>query len=322
MTRPLTIARSDRGPRLPAAQPAAWLTCAFISLTLCFDQANAAIALSEVKLWRRDPGLQQMAKRLNPMNKPPGDGALGLNIKFPERVLVEHQLDGWNWIRAGIALGNGYIVDRGIMAFEWAFARMRDDGAFGDSKTIEVSHFLGLYARSILLLREAGMNERFKRLERLMPRLEVSLRSPRSLLGERRWDQAERKTWNTPQRIQAAAAAFWIGRLLANPNLGKTAEIWLDEALARQLPNGFFPSGLPENSRVGIKSQLAALEDLQGLALSDGRLSAKLMEPIKRGFRLVESATRDVKAAQSPVTYTAYLAWSRAVATTKNQKRR
>jgi hypothetical protein len=62
------------------------------------------------------------------LTRPAGDGALGLNRRFPDRVLVSHQLEGWNWIRAGVALGNGFIFDRGIMAFEWAFARMGDDG--------------------------------------------------------------------------------------------------------------------------------------------------------------------------------------------------
>lgn len=280
----------------------------------------ARLTTDESRLWRENPILQQIAKKLNPLGTPPGDGALGLNRKFPEKVLVEYQSDGWNWIRAGAALGNGFIADRGVMAFEWAFARMNDQekaagkltndtGAFGESKTIEITHFLGLYARSVLLLRAAKLEERAKRLERLAPRLEVSLRSQRSLLGERRWDRAERKSNMTHQRIQAAAAAYWIGRLLVNPSLRKTADLWLDEALKRQDLNGWFPSGLPVKSKAASRAQLEALEALQGLAWADASYALKLRDPLARGFRWLE--TNNGPLAGSPITIATYAAWTK-----------
>ena len=283
--------------------------------------------IEESKLWRENPILQQVAKRLNPLAIPPGDGALGLNRRFPDKVLVEYQLEGWNWIRAGAALGNGFIADRGVMAFEWAFARMGDSekskvekndeqnltssepGSFGESKTIEVTHFLGLYARSVLLLRGARLEERAKRLERLAPRLEVSLRSEKSLLGERRWDQSEKKSNMTHQRIQAAAAAYWIGRLLTNPSLRKTSDLWLTEALKRQDLNGFFPSGLPVKSKAAGRAQMEALDALQGLAWADAGYALKLREPIARGFRWFEVSGTPMSG--SPITVATYAAWTK-----------
>lgn len=311
---------------------AAFYFVVFVSVTQPAHAAKAALkqatkppapaTVSEMKLWRTDSGLQALAKKINPLKSTPGDGALGLNAKFPARVLVTHQSEGWNWIRSGVALGNGFIVDRGIMAFEWAFARMQDDGSFGESKTVEISHFLGLYARSILLLRTSGMEERVKRLERLTPRLELSLRSDRSLTGERRWDAVEQKSWNTTQRIQAAAAAYWIGRLLVNPNLRKTADIWLNESIKRQDENGLFPSSLPEKSKTAMRAQLEALDALQGLAMADGIYANTLREPIRQGFRLVE---KNKAAGTAPITVATYAAWSKdpaAIASTRQNLKR
>ena len=274
--------------------------------------AREVSLVDEARLWKQTPILQQIAKKINPLSQSAGDGALGLNRKMPEKVLVEHQIEGWNWIRAGVALGNGFIVDRGIMAFEWAFARMDDgaknaknEGAFGESTTIEIAHFLGLYARSVLLLRSSKMNDRAKRLERLIPRLEASLRSPRSLLGEKRWDAAEKRTWVTQQRIQAAAAAYWIGQLLTNPNLKKTADIWLEDAIRRQEVSGLFPSALAAKSmKASARSQLESLEALQGLAMADKLYAMKLQDSIANGFRWFE--VLKIKPAGSPVPFAIY----------------
>lgn len=289
-----------------------------ISITLlCSSLAHAAPSpkVNEALLWKKDALLQNLAKKLNPLAKTaPGDGALGLNKKFPEQVLVEHQIEGWTWIRSGVALDNGYVIDRGIMAFEWAFARMTDSGTFGTSKTIEVTHFLGLYARSILLLRANRQTERAKRLERLAPRMELSLKSARSLLGERRWDRMEEKNWMTPQRIQAAAAAYWIGRLLANPTLRKTADLWLERALTRQTGVGQFPSGFPDGSRASMKAQLDAIDALMGLAWEDPLLQMKLRLPLKRAMMWL--AAQQKKAPQraplplTPMVLGLYSAWT------------
>jgi hypothetical protein len=268
--------------------------------------------VQESLLWKRDPLLLSLAKRMNPLARPAGDGALGLNVRFPEKVLVDHQLEGWGWIRAGVALGNGFIVDRGIMAFEWAFARMQDkgpeEGSFGESKTVEIANFLGLYARAVLLLRSAKMEERVKRLERLIPRLEASLRSPRSLLGERRWDAAERRSWVTAQRFQAAAAAYWIGRLLTNPGLKATADIWLDSALKRQEASGLFPSSVPGNLKSAARLQIESLEALQGLAWADASYAFRLKVPIAKGFKWLEASKAPISG--SPLTFATYAAWT------------
>jgi hypothetical protein len=295
--------------------------CLIFVVCFCCAQSPAyATAASqnpdEIKLWRANAQLQQIAKKINPLARPAGDGALGLNRRFPDRVLVSHQLEGWNWIRAGVALGNGFIIDRGIMAFEWAFARMGDDGSFGESKTVEISHFLGLYARSVLMLRSAKFEDRAARLARLSPRLEVSLRSSRSLLGERRWNGEEMKSWVTHQRVQAAAAAYWIGQLLVNPGLGKTAEIWLNEALSRQEGTGFFPSGFPPNSKAAFQAQLDTLESLQGLALRNSLFALKLRTPIANGYKWAEksahfaAAKKQKLSVSALVTVASYGAWS------------
>lgn len=285
--------------------------------------------VDEVKLWRSDPLLKSLASKMNPLSRPVGDGALGLNLKFPEKVLVDHQLEGWNWIRSGVALGNGFIVDRGIMTFEWAFARMQDagtnEGAFGESKTIEIANFLGIYARAVLLLRSAKMTEHAKRLERMIPRLEASLRSPRSLQGERRWDAAEKRTWVTQQRLQAAAAAYWIGRLLANPGLKRTADIWLDEGLKRQEASGLFTfagalsedenskASLKAKSKAELKTQVRAqieiLETLQGLAWADPVYAIRLRTPIAKGFRWLEVSRVELRG--SPLPFATYAAWTK-----------
>lgn len=270
-------------------------------------------AVDEIRLWKSDPGLQRLAKGLNPLKEPLGDGALGLNRRFPEKIQVSHQAEGWNWIRAGVALGNGFIIDRGIMAFEWAFARMSDDGSFGESKTVEISHFLGLYARSVLLLRKAKQDARAERLARLVPRLEISLRSSRSLLGEQRWNGEELRSWATHQRVQAAVAAYWIGRLLVNPGLKKTSDIWLEEALKRQEAIGLFPSGFPASSNSAFSAQLEILEGLQGLALQDAYYATKLQRPLQNGFRWLEKASPKAKTTLGIVglvTFASYAAWT------------
>lgn len=296
------LAASDKEPQRTAVKKKAAQATSFRS--------------DEIKLWRANAQLQQIAKKINPLGRPAGDGALGLNRRFPDRVLVNHQLEGWNWIRAGVALGNGFIIDRGIMAFEWAFARMGDDGSFGDSKTVEISHFLGLYARSVIMLKSAKFDDRAERLARLSPRLETSLRSSRSLLGERRWNGEEMKSWVTHQRVQAAAAAYWIGQLLVNPGLSKTSDIWLNEALKRQEGTGFFPSGFPPNSKAAFQAQLDILESLQGLALRDSLLALKLRGPIANGYKWAEKSPhfnvgkKALASVSTLVTVASYGAWT------------
>ena len=237
---------------------------------------------SEGKIWSTNPQLRQIAERMNPLGRKAGDGALGLNVKFPHKQLVTHQIEGFQYIRSGLATKNGFVMDRGIMAFEWSFAKMKADGSFGESKTIEITHFLGLFARAVFLLRAGGQEDRAQRLERLKPRLELSLKSSRSLLGERRWDQAERGRWQTPQRLQASAAAFWIGKFLANPTLRQTAETWLREALVRQRTDGWFPNSLPETTAAAARAQSEAIDVLIGLALADPSLGALVREPLGR----------------------------------------
>lgn len=239
---------------------------------------------SEGKIWATNNQLRQLAERMNPLGKKVGDGALGLNVRFPNKQLVSHQIEGFQYIRSGLATKNGFVMDRGIMAFEWSFAKMQADGTFGDSKTIEVTHFLGLFARSISLLRAGDQEARAQRLERLKPRLELSLKSSRSLLGERRWDEAERNTWQTPQRLQASAAAFWIGKFLANPTLRQTSETWLREALGRQRADGWFPNSLPEQSSAAARAQSESIDVLMGLALADPSLGALVREPLGRAI--------------------------------------
>jgi hypothetical protein len=263
-----------------------------LPLPHAFDVAEATAAVpkrqawpSEGKIWITNPQLRLIAERMNPLGKKAGDGALGLNVKFPNNQLVAHQVEGFQFIRSGLATKNGFVMDRGIMAFEWSFAKMKSDGSFGESKTIEITHFLGLFARSVYLLRAGGQEARAQRLERLKPRLELSLKSSRSLLGERRWDQAERNSWQTPQRLQAAAAAFWIGKFLANPTLRQTSDAWLREALVRQRTDGWFPSPLPENSAAAARSQSEAIDVLIGLALADPSFGALIREPLGRAMQ-------------------------------------
>lgn len=269
--------------------------------------------VNEINLWKSNSGLQKIAKIQNPLRLKPGDGAIGINVQYPEKTLVTHQTIGFDWIRAGTALENGFMIDRGIMAFEWAFARMREDGAFGESKTIEISHFLGLYARAILLLRQAHQKSKAERLTRLIPRLEISLKSPRSLLGERRWNVEESKNWVTSQRVQAAAAAHWIGRLLVNPALKKTSELWLDSAIKRQDASGMFPCGFPANSKAARAAQLSVLESLEGLALQDPYYATKLKNPIQRGFQWLNRTMpkQDALSASQLATIALYAAWTR-----------
>jgi hypothetical protein len=288
--------------------------CLVLAVTFAYANTGEASAkLNELKIWQTNSTLKRLATGLNPLKRPVGDGALGINQRFPERVVVSHQAEGWNWILFGVALGNGFMIDRGIMAFEWAFARMSEDGAFGESKTVEISNFLGLYARSVLFLRNAKQDSRAQRLARLIPRLEKSLRSSRSLVGEKRWNTEELRSWATHQRVQAAAAAYWIGQLLVNPGLNRTFDIWLNEALKRQEATGFFPSGFPADSKAALIAQLEILECLQGLASRDSFNSVKLRQPIENGFRWIEKSPLINKVPLNPsglVTIAWYAAWS------------
>jgi hypothetical protein len=109
-----------------------------------------------LRLWR--VGLLRSSESLkvwNPLKQvPPVTARLASTAGFPETVSRSRiKAEGWNWIRAGVALGNGFRHRPRHNGLRVGISRsMTDDGAFGESKTVEISHFLGLYARSVLLL--------------------------------------------------------------------------------------------------------------------------------------------------------------------------
>jgi hypothetical protein len=170
------------------------------------------------------------------------DGAVGRNMKSFSDVAA--QRGAGYLIMRGIVERNAALVDGGVRALEYAFARQNAAGYFENGrgvapeKAVEAdAFFLQAFARSYLILRDSEYWPQFgARLERLRPNL---LRAMSWLSGQSQ--ELLREDRNATNRLWFDAIAFTLsGMILDDHLLVQIGEDFIGEGLRRQQPDGSF----------------------------------------------------------------------------------
>lgn len=198
--------------------------------------------LTEAYLWQNDPLLQSYAKaKLRSKVPIAADGAMGDNMKDPSKVQVGWQRGAFDAIVFGASAGDRSVITKGISGYRWAFERQDPNGLFGESQYPEVISFLGSYARSIILLRQAGYSVEAESLSQYIPQMTRTINSPLIQSQEEKFEKRELQQTVTNQLFWAALSYKTIHIVRANSRLNAKAQVWLNEGLKRQRTDGSFP---------------------------------------------------------------------------------
>lgn len=199
----------------------------------------------------RDPKVRPLflplAERLS--HRIEADGAFRANARGG-KLLIQRQRTAYDVVAGGVmapGAEGAEMLDRGLAALEWGFARAGADGSFPDqagggaaSPVLPKAFFLSAAGTSLLLVRDADVGRPFKqRGEALLPALGRSatwLAKSKGLA-----EVLAREESNTNQLLVAGSALQAAGVLLENAALTKRAEEVVAEALRRQGADGVFP---------------------------------------------------------------------------------
>jgi hypothetical protein len=213
-------------------------------------------------------------------------------------IAVEYQRHAFEVLAAGVLARDPSLIDKGLRALEWGFAQAGSDGSFptergGTSRKQNAFHpkavFLEAAARSIILVRQAGVDERFKkRTDALVPKLALSARWMMNSDDLRKFF---RRAGNANQLFSAAMALHEASIVTGDAALAAGAREKMAAILALQRPDGTFP----EKSGFDASYQSLSLEFLAryvlGLPPSPERSAAlaALRKGVERLVRVIRA---------------------------------
>jgi hypothetical protein len=209
-----------------------------VLLLLAPSAASAARADRDLELERTAVIVEHDYLELPPMGP---NGAVGINLIDYPGYSVANQRLGDIYVRAGIVRDDPELIERGFDAFDHAFSRQRRDGSFPDAEQAEeYAFFIEAVAHSILLLREAGLGDRYgDRLSRYVQRLEKSLPY---VLGDRRWRAFRyRNGFYTHSAYVMGSALTLLGELTGRDKVKRYGRSAIEMGLGRQRDSGANP---------------------------------------------------------------------------------
>lgn len=245
------------------------------------DQNSRLSSHTEAQIWQNDPLLKQYSQWLLQQRIPIAiDGAIGTNQQHPDQVQVGWQRDGFKAIAYGMSAERPDVVKKGLLAFQWAFDRQGSDGRFGVSGYPEVVSFLGAYARSLLLLRDAGYREEAMFLAQYLPQLQATLEHPDFQTLEQRWENEEQQRPLTNQLFWAALSYELIHQVRSQPRLHGKAKTWIKLGLQRQSTQGVFP----EKGGSDTNYQAVSLQMLNLFSCHNAEARQIIQPYLRKGF--------------------------------------
>lgn len=235
----------------------------------------------EADVWQKDPLLQKYARIKLREKSPVGtDGAIAQNQQDPNKVQVGWQRLAFEPVAFGVATNNRKAIRQGILAFKWAFERQSADGSFGVSQYAELVTFFGAYARSLLLLKQAGFTTEAQELARYLPQMQKTLSSPNFPLMEKRWEAREANSPVTNQLFWAAFCYHLIHLVQKQPRLEAKARSWIERGLQRQRADGSFPEKIGSDTHY----QQVSLELLSLYSFYDSQGKTFIYPYLSKGF--------------------------------------
>lgn len=205
-------------------------------------QTLSVASITEAFIWQNDALFKAYAQaQYNSAFPIASDGAIADNRTNPNSVQVGFQRVAIDLINIGVSTANRFTIGQGISAFKWAFDRQSVTGAFGISEYPEVVTFLGSYARSILLLRQAGYTVDANNLAQYVPKMTLSINSSAIQAGETQFKNSVVQNDVTNQLFWAALSYRLIHLVQSNPRIGNQAASWLKQGLLTQKADGSFP---------------------------------------------------------------------------------
>ncbi len=214
---------------------------------------------------------------------PIGDqGQMGINLSGGSPFFLSHQQHGDIYVRAGIIRDQPDLIERGLQAFDYAFARQRPDGSFGAIQTEEYAFFVQSVAHSILLLKKTPYAERYR--DQLKAYRERLLQAARHMISTAAWSAFKhRNTSYTHSGYTVGTALAMTGRLTGRRKLKRRARKAVELALGRQRDSGVNP----ELGGYDVRYQMAGLTYAERWTVYFPRhgLTPAVREMVDRGIR-------------------------------------
>lgn len=181
-------------------------------------------------------------------------GEMGVNGRQGSSFFLSHQQYGDLYVRAGIARDDAALIERGLQAFDYAFARQQPDGSFGPIQTEHYAFFVESVAHSIAMLKATSYWDDYRaRLKRYVNRLELA---GRHMIEPEAWYEfKERNAYYTHSGYVVGMALGLLGRLTDEGVFDRRAAKAIELALSRQLDNGVNP----ELGGYDVRYQMAGL---------------------------------------------------------------
>lgn len=173
-------------------------------------------------------------------------GAMGVNRGFEAGAgrgdwFIDEQRFAGTIIGAGVNRNRRDLIDAGLRALEWGFARQNADGGFATREPlVSTAYFVAAAAHALWLIDAAGLSPPFaERIAALRGRLERTGQwLVRAASDDTAWSQLE---GYASRRIVLGYALVMAGRVLGAAELSQAGEAQLREALKGQHASGYFP---------------------------------------------------------------------------------
>ena len=181
-------------------------------------------------------------------------GEMGVNGREGSSFFLSHQQYGDLYVRAGIARDDGALIEQGLQAFDYAFARQQPDGSFGSIQTEEYAFFVESVAHSISMLKATPYwSEHRDRLEGYVKRLELAARH---MIEPAAWYEFKQRNADyTHSGYVVGTALALLARLTDEGVFKRRAGKAIELALSRQLADGVNP----ELGGYDVRYQMAGL---------------------------------------------------------------
>lgn len=190
-------------------------------------------------------------KKLPPIGP---SGEMGVNGQEGWSFFLSHQQYGDLYVRAGIARDDGDLIERGLQAFDYAFARQQPDGSFGSIQTEHYAFFVESVAHSISMLKATSYWDDYRdRLKPYVKRLELA---GRHMIEPAAWYEFKQRNADyTHSGYVVGTALALLARLTDEGVFERRAGKAIELALSRQLDDGVNP----ELGGYDVRYQMAGL---------------------------------------------------------------
>ncbi len=175
-------------------------------------------------------------------------GATKGNAGSDANYNLEGQRLAYIVIVGGVAGNDSALIDTGLRALEWGFARQAANGSFSGERATDskvkyqnihpVSFFVEAAAHSVLLIRSSNVAAAYKtRAEALVPKIQ---RAAVAMNDQANLNDFFSNSVDTNQLTTVAAGLQEAGVLSSDSSLTSSAKALVDKILARQTADGTF----------------------------------------------------------------------------------